>query len=139
MLNEFNRLLADDDVFRGSFTADELADMRSVFEGANKVPALPPPGKVPVGSKQMWIRGAIAAPIGYALGGTQGATAATSAAVLAPEAISYLMTTKSGRAMLKAALDGRDILTPQTLAVLNQAARQGPETYTSKRSGTSAP
>ena len=26
MLDEFDRLIADDDVYRGSFTADELAD-----------------------------------------------------------------------------------------------------------------
>ena len=36
MLNEFDRLVADDDVFRGSFTADELADMRKVFEGLDR-------------------------------------------------------------------------------------------------------
>ena len=69
MLNEFNRLLADDDVFRGSFTAEELADMRSVFEGANKVPALPVPGKVPSGSRQMWIfAGPWLPPLGMRLG-----------------------------------------------------------------------
>ena len=43
------------------------------------------------------------------------------------------MTTSSGRAMLKAAFEGRDIIKPEVLAVLNQAARQIPEAYTSKR------
>jgi hypothetical protein len=59
--------------------------------------------------------------------------------IAAPEVIARLMTTSGGRAMLKAAFEGRDTITPEVLAVLNQAARMGPEVFTSKRSGTNAP
>ena len=34
MLNQFERALADDEVFKGSFSADEIADMRKLFQGA---------------------------------------------------------------------------------------------------------
>ena len=77
--------------------------------------------------------------LGYAVAGEQGAKIGAMAGVAAPEVISRLMTTSGGRAMLKAAFDGRDIITPEVLAVLNQAARQGPEAYTSKRSGSTSP
>lgn len=139
MLNEFNRLLADDDVFRGSFTADELADMRSIFEGANKVPALPVPGSVQRGAGKFALNTAVGTTIGGLLGGPQGAAIGAGVGSTAPEVISRLMMTGPGRSMLRAAFEGRDILRPETLAVLNQAARQIPETYTSKRSGSTSP
>jgi hypothetical protein len=139
MLNEFERLLADDDVFRGSFTADELADMRSVFEGANRVPALPPPPSVQRGAGKAAISGTMGGSIGYALGGPEGAQIGAMAGVAVPEVISRLMVTGPGRQMLRAAFDGRDIVRPEVLAVLNQAARQTGETYTSKRSGPTTP
>lgn len=139
MLNEFERLVADDDVFRGSFTADELAEMRAVFEGANKVPALPPPPSVQRGAGKAALSGSIGGGIGYAIAGPEGAKIGTMAGVAAPEVISRLMVTSGGRAMLRAAFEGRDIIRPEVLAVLNQAARQGPETFTSKRSGSTSP
>jgi hypothetical protein len=139
MLNEFNRLFADDEVFRGSFTADELADMRSIFEGANRVPALPVPGSVQRGAGKFALNTAVGSTIGALVAGPVGAGVGGAAGAIAPEVISRLMTTSGGRAMLRAAFDGRDILRPETLAVLNQAARQIPETYTSKRSSSTSP
>lgn len=136
MLNEFDRLLADDDVFRGSFTADELADMRKVFEGSVKLPALPPPPSAQRGAGKAALAGSIGGGIGYAVSGPEGAKIGTMAGIAAPEVISRLMTTTAGRAMLKAAFEGRDTITPEVLAVLNQAARQIPATYTSKRPTT---
>lgn len=133
MLNEFERLLADDDVFRGSFTAEELADMRSVFEGSVKLPALPPPPSVQRGFGKAGLSGSVGGGIGYALGGPEGAQIGALAGVAAPEVISRLMMTGPGRQMLRAAFEGRDILTPQALAVLNQASRSLGEAYTSKR------
>ena len=139
MLNEFDRLLADDDVFRGSFTADELTDMRKVFEGSVKLPALPPPPSAQRGAGKAALAGSIGGGIGYAVAGPEGAKIGTMVGIAAPEVISRLMTTSGGRAMLKAAFEGRDTITPEVLAVLNQAARMGPEVFTSKRSGTNAP
>lgn len=139
MLDEFDRLIADDDVYRGSFTADELADQRKVFEGSVKLPALPPAPSFQRGAGKAAIAGSIGGGIGYAVAGPEGARIGTMAGIAAPEVISRLMTTSGGRTMLKAAFEGRDTITPEVLAVLNQAARMGPEVFTSKRGGTSAP
>ena len=136
MLGEFERLVADDDVFRGSFTADELADMRKVFEGSVKLPVLPPAPSFQRGSGKAAIAASLGGGLGYAVAGEQGAKIGSMAGVAAPEVISRLMTTSGGRAMLKAAFEGRDTITPEVLAVLNQAARQIPEAYTSKRPTT---
>jgi hypothetical protein len=133
MLGEFERLLADDDVFRGTFTADEIGDMRKVFEGAVKLPVLPPAPSFQRGAGKAALAGSIGGGIGYAVAGPEGARIGTMAGIAAPEVISRLMTTSGGRAMLKAAFEGRDTITPEVLAVLNQAARQIPEAYTSKR------
>jgi hypothetical protein len=142
MLNAFERLLADDDVFRGSFTPQELADMRSLFERGVELPALPPPGSAQRGFGLGAIRGSIGGGVGYVLGGPEGAAIGTAAGIAAPEVIGRLMLTDRGRQYLRAALAGQGGLSPQTLAVLGEVVRAelpAGQPYTSKRSGTRAP
>ena len=139
MLNEFERALADDEVFKGSFTADEIADMRKLFQGGSELPKLPVPGSVAKGAGQWAARTGIGTGIGYAFGGPEGAAIGASIAGSAPEIIAKAMMHPRGRQFLKAALEGRGGIRPETLAVINEAIREVPETYTSKRSGTSAP
>lgn len=142
MLNEFERLLADDDVFRGSFTPEQLAEMRKLFESGVQLPALPPPGSAQRGSGLAAIRGSVGAGVGYVLGGPEGAAMGTAAGIAAPEVIARAMMTDRGRQYLRAALEGRGGITPQTLAVLNEVVRAelpGDQPYASKRSSTTAP
>lgn len=116
MLNEFDRLVADDDVFRGSFTHEQLQEMRSLFQEASRLPALPTPSGTP--------RGSGAAATRAALGSLFGGPAGAAIAVSGHEVIARAMMTAPGRAMLRAALEGRGGLTPQALAVLNTALRE---------------
>jgi hypothetical protein len=139
MLNQFERALADDDVFRGSFTADEIGEMRQLFQHATELPKLPVPGSVPAGSMRVGIRASIGGGLGYALGGAEGGAAGASAAVAAPEIIAKALMHPRGRQYLRTALEGRGGMRPETLAVINEAIREVPETYTSKRRGTTSP
>lgn len=136
MLHDFERLVADDEVFRNSFTKEELADMRTLFKSSVELPRLPVPGSVPKGSMQALLRGSIGAPLGYAIGGPEGATVGASAGILAPEVIARALAHPRGRQYLRAALEGRGGITPQTLAVLNEVLREGGETSSSKRPAT---
>lgn len=116
MLNEFDRLVADDDVFRGSFTGEQLQEMRALFQEASRLPALPTPSGTP--------RGSGAAATRAALGSLFGGPAGAAIAVSGHEIIAQAMMTAPGRAMLRAALEGRGGLTPQALAVLQTALRE---------------
>ena len=116
MLNEFDRLVADDDVFRGSFTPEQIQEMRGLFQEASRLPALPTPSGTPRGSGAAATRAAL----GSIFGGPVGAAIAVSG----HEIIAQAMMTAPGRAMLRAALEGRGGLTPQALAVLNTALRE---------------
>jgi hypothetical protein len=136
MLNQFERALADDDVFKGSFTADEIADMRQLFQGASELPKLPVPGSVAKGAGQWAARTGIGTGLGYAIAGPEGAAVGASIAGSAPEIIARAMMHPRGRQYLKAALEGRGGIRPETLAVINEAIRVVPETYTSKRPST---
>lgn len=141
MRDAFERLVADDDVFRGSFTADEIAEMRQTFERGVQLPALPVPGSAQRGFGLAGLRAGIGGGVGYALGGQEGAAVGSTAALAAPEVISRLMVTPRGRQILRAVLEGQEVLSPETLAMLNQVVRaQLPGTpYTSKRAGSPAP
>lgn len=141
MRDAFERLVSDDDVFRGSFTPDELAEMRQLFERGVQLPALPPPGSAQRGAGLAALRGSVGGGLGYVLGGPEGAAMGTAAGIAAPEVLARVMLSPRGRQYLRAALAGQEALTPQTLAVFNEVVRsQLPgEPYTSKRTGTSAP
>lgn len=140
MLNQFERALADDDVFRGSFTADEIGEMRQLFQGASELPKLPVPGSVAKGAGQWAARTGIGTGIGYALAGPEGAAIGGSLAGSAPEIIAKALMHPRGRQYLRTALEGRGGVRPETLAVINEAIREAPEVaerYTSKRPPTS--
>lgn len=139
MLNDFKRALADDEVFKGSFTADEITEMEKLFQSGSELPKLPVPGSVAKGAGQWTARLGIGTGLGYAIAGPQGAAIGGSIAGSAPEIIAKAMMHPLGRQYLKTALEGRGGIRPETLAVINQAIREAPETYTSKRSGTTAP
>jgi hypothetical protein len=123
MLNEFDRLVADDPVFAGSFQPGELDEMRGLFQRANELPALPPPPSVQRGFGKAAFGGAVGGGIGGMLAGPEGAKYGTMAGIAAPEMMSRLLMSGPGRTALRAMLDGAE-LSPETLGVVNQVSRQ---------------
>jgi hypothetical protein len=123
MLSEFDRLVADDPVFTGSFQPGELDEMRSLFQRANELPVLPPPPSVQRGFGKAAFGGAVGGSIGGWLGGPEGAKYGTMAGIAAPEMMSRLLMSGPGRAALRTMLEGGE-LSPEAVGVVNQVSRQ---------------
>lgn len=123
MLDEFDRLVADDPVFAGSFKPEELAEMRTLFQRANELPKLPPPPSWTKGSGQAAFGAAVGGGIGSLLGGAEGGKYGAMLGVAAPEMMSRLLMTGPGRAAMRTLLEGGE-LPPEAVAVVNQVSRQ---------------
>jgi hypothetical protein len=123
MLDEFDRLVADDPVFVGSFKPEELAEMRTLFQRANELPKLPPPPSWTKGSGQAAFGAAVGGGLGQMLGGAEGAKYGAMLGVAAPEMMSRLLMTGPGRAAMRTLLEGGE-LSPEAVGIVNQVSRQ---------------
>jgi hypothetical protein len=126
LVNKFDRLVAEDDVFRGSFTQEQLAEVRGLFEEAARLPKMPPGPGVQAGSRSTLgfsglVGGLTTLVTGDpAVGGTAGMLAMPLPALLARG----LMTDR-GRQLLRSALASEAGITPAVLGALNAVVRQG--------------
>ena len=131
--------LADDEVFKGSFTADEIADMRQFFQSANELPNLPVPGSVAKGAGQWAARSGIGGRHWLCLCGNRKGGGWGVYCGAAPEIISKAMTHPRGRAVSQNCTGRTWRIASRDAGGINEAIREVPETYTSKRSTSSAP
>lgn len=126
LLNKFDRLVAEDDVFRGSFTPEQLAEVRGLFEEAARLPKMPPGAGVQAGSRSTLgfgglVGGATTLLTGDpAVGGTAGMLA-----MPIPALIARGLMTEQGRLLLRTALASDAGMTPAVLGALNAVVRQG--------------
>jgi hypothetical protein len=134
LLDTFNRKVATDELFAGSFTAGELNEIRDTLHGLTKLPRIPPPRGAMYGS------GAAFGRSGLAYGATQYLTGdPTTAAMVAglagaaPQIIGRAIMTAPGRAMLRSFMNAGQMIGPGELAALrslvagDQAPSGGPQ------------
>lgn len=127
-----NRVIADlkkDPFFTKSFAKDEQQEIFDIFGMLNKIPPLPVPSGVPMGSGRFWHaagRAGAGGGLGAAAAGQEGAIAgAVAGAVIPPVAESVrlftlAMQTKIGRALTRELLtDSKGILTPHVTGILS--------------------
>jgi len=124
LLKKFERLVAEDDVFRGSFTPDQLTEIRTLFREAAEVPKLPAPPGVAIGSGLALGRGGLAYALGSQLGGPEVGAVAGGLAAAAPGIMAKGLMTEQGRQVLRAALQSERGIDAAVLGALQAATRQ---------------
>jgi hypothetical protein len=125
LTRRFETKLARDKVFRESFTADELREVRDLLTQAQRLKA-PTPGRgATFGSGGAVTRGAVAAVVSAVMGADpQTMTIVSGTAAAAPTLLSWGFTTKIGRAIMRQALQaGHSVESPVHLSALATALR----------------
>lgn len=121
----FERKLKTDELFAGSFTKDQLTEIRDIFKQAMKVPRIPPPKGQSYGSAMAVGRGGLVSGLTLAVTGDPIlATIAGGAAAGAPHYLGQALMTDAGRAWLKRQLAERGAIDPATLGAVTSGVRQ---------------
>ena len=120
ILNNFEKKLTDDPRFRGSFSPQELTDIRQTLRDVSRLTPGPPGGGV-LSRRFFEIGGAVT---GTSLGGPLTGMAMAAA----PTVIAAAMRTQAGRwAIRQAMAEGKGRLTAAGYAMINEAVRKGLE------------
>lgn len=117
----------DSQFLQESFTPTQRAEIDAWVNELTRLPALPTPRGVNAGSLMLGTRTLGAGGIATGVTGDPITGAMVGGiAALAPRAIAFGMTTRSGRAMLRAVLSERGFVTPQVIQQLAVASRLAP-------------
>lgn len=131
ILDGFDRLIDDDRVFRETFQAGELGEIRELLTQANVLRDIPARGAAHnILSPRRSIPGALGGVIGGMVGGIPGAAIGATAGAGVHDTLTNIMLSPLGRQLLRAQLAGGARLTPQTLGAISAQIRKAQEGQT---------